>query len=136
KSFAQQIQDVRTQVDCLINCCLFSGLIALLGVYRAICSGEWHNIDLKGFTGAYALLSSLERVGIVWIIGSSVAAWMFYRWAVACVPAWGALVMSAFDCYLPALAAQLGFEVPSTEPMRRQFWITFSQQLIYRREPD
>jgi hypothetical protein len=46
------------------------------------------------------------------------------------------LVMSAFDCYLPALAGQFGFELPATESKRRNFWTTFSQQLIYRREPN
>jgi hypothetical protein len=134
KSFAQQIQDMRTQVDCLINCCLFSGLITLLGAFRMIFSDEWRNIDVN--SGTYAFLSSIEKVWIVWIIAGAVGAYLFYRWALACVPAWGELVMSAFDCYLPALAAQLGFELPETEPMRRQFWITFSQQLIYRRGPD
>jgi hypothetical protein len=44
--------------------------------------------------------------------------------------------MSAFDCYLPTLARQLGFEPPTTDADRREFWTTFSQQLIYRREPD
>jgi hypothetical protein len=44
--------------------------------------------------------------------------------------------MSAFDCYLPTLAGQFGFELPTTEAQRRTFWTTFSQQLIYRREPD
>ena len=36
-------------------------------------------------------------------------------------------------CYLPALATQLGFELPQTEVGRRCFWTTFSQQLLYRR---
>jgi hypothetical protein len=44
--------------------------------------------------------------------------------------------MTAFDCYLPALAGQLGFELPMTEAKRLNFWTTLSQQLIYGREPD
>ena len=73
---------------------------------------------------------------LLWIVGSLIAACLFYEWAVSRIPAWGELVMGAFDCYLPALASQFGFKLPGTEAERRLFWTTFSQQLIYRREPD
>jgi hypothetical protein len=43
---------------------------------------------------------------------------------------------AVFDCYLPALAEQLRFELPATEAKRRRFWTTFSQQLIYGLEPN
>ena len=46
------------------------------------------------------------------------------------------MVGAPADCYLPALAEQLGFEDPPTEAKRRTFWTTFSLQLIYRREPN
>ena len=52
----------------------------------------------------------------------------FYEWAVSCIPAWGELVVSAFACYLPALAAQCGFALPTTDAQRQAFWTTFSQQ--------
>jgi hypothetical protein len=136
KPFLEEIQSLRTQVDFLINCCFFSAIIAVLGLARVIFSGNWRSADLHTFDGAYQLLSGVEEAWIFWTGGGIVAAYLFYRWAVACVPGWGELVMSAFDCYLPTLAGQLGFELPATEDMRRQFWTTFSQQLIYRRKPD
>ena len=136
KQFVEQIQVMRAQIDCLINCCFFSVVTALVAVIRAIYSGSWHYKNLQTFAGVYDTISGIEKAWLVWTLGAAIAAYLFYRWAVACVPAWGELVMSAFDCYLPALAGQLGFELPKTEAMRREFWTTLSQQLIYRREPN
>jgi hypothetical protein len=135
KSFVEQIQDIRSQIDCLVNCCFFSAVIALLGVVHTLQSARWHDIDLHTVRGGYAFISSIEWFWLLWTAGGIIAAYLFYRWAVTRVPAWGELVMSAFDCYLPALAVQLGFELPATEAMRQRFWTTFSQQLIYRRGP-
>jgi hypothetical protein len=118
KPFLEQVQDTRTQIDCLINCCFFSAIIGLLGAVRAIGSGAW------------------QTPWLLWTAGGMIAAYLFYQLAVIRVPAWGEFVMSAFDCYLPALATQLGFELPTTEVMRQRFWTTLSQQLIYRRGLD
>jgi hypothetical protein len=136
KQFVEQIQVMRAQIDCLINCCFFSVVTASVAVIRAIYSSGWHYKNLQTFAGVYDAISGIEKAWPVWTLGAAIAAYLFYRWAVACVPAWGELVMSAFDCYLPALAGQLGFELPKTEAMRREFWTTLSQQLIYRREPN
>ena len=136
KAFSDQIQDIRSQIDFLINCCLFSAIVGLLGFVRTIYSGNWHDMDLQTVAGIHAFISSTEKHWLIWTAGGAVGTYFFYRWAVTIVPAWGSLVMSAFDCYLPALAGQLGFELPITEAKRRNFWTTLSQQLIYRREPD
>jgi hypothetical protein len=136
KQFADQIQDTRSQIDFLINCCFFSAIIAFLGLSRTIYSASWHDLDLYTTTGVHAFISSIDKFWLWWAAGGAVATYVFYRWAVTCVPAWGDLVMSAFDCYLPELAGQLGFELPTTEAERLRFWTTFSLQLIYRREPN
>jgi hypothetical protein len=136
KPFLDQIQDVRSQIDFLINCCFFSTMIALLGVGRAVYSGGWHDIDLHTVAGFYAFISSIKKYWLLWAAGGAIAAHVFYRLAVTRVPAWGSAVMSAFDCYLPALATQLGFELPKEEAKRQEFWTTLSLQLINRREPD
>jgi hypothetical protein len=136
KSFLDQIQDIRSQIDFLINCCFFSMIIALLGIGRAVYSASCHNLDLHTVAGLYAFISSIEKSWLLWTAGGTIAAYLFYRLAVTRVPAWGGAVMSAFDCYLPALATQLGFELPKTEAKRQKFWTTFSLLLIYRREPD
>jgi hypothetical protein len=136
KSFGDKIEGSRSQIDFLINCCLFSTVISLLGFGRTICSAGWRGVDLYSKNGVLAFISSFELHWLFWGIGGAIAAYGFYRWAVTLVPAWGELVMSAFDCYLPALATQLGFELPKTEEKRRMFWTTLSQQMTYRREPD
>ena len=135
-SFLELIQGVRSQIDFLVNCCFFSVVISLLGAVRVIYSADWHNLHLRTGSGFITFISSTETSWFFWIAGGLVAAYLFYQWAAYRIPAWGELVMSAFDCYLPALAAQFGFELPKTEAERRTFWTTFSQQLIYRREPD
>jgi len=125
KEFVDQIQDQRSYVDFFVNCSLFSAIIGLLALGRALFF-QGHDND--------TFAAGAEHWG--WLLGGVLATYLFYRLAIAHIPAWGALVMSAFDCYLPALAAQLGFELPHSESMRRAFWTSFSQQLIYRREPD
>jgi hypothetical protein len=136
KSFSEQIAHARSQLDFLINSCLFSCIIAIVGAFRAAGSGNWHEFYLSQFTGIVPFLLSIEKSWLVWTAGGALAAYVFYRWAVSCVPSWGELVRTAFDCYLPTLATQLGFELPTTEDRRRDFWTTFSQQAIYGREPD
>ena len=44
--------------------------------------------------------------------------------------------MTAYDCYLPALAKQMGYDLPRTEVDRKAFWTALSRQLIYRRDPE
>jgi hypothetical protein len=104
-------------------------------LFRTVYSGSWHDIDLST-VGLHAFVSSMEAFGLLWTLAGFSAAYLFYLWAVTRVPAWGELVMSAFDCYLPALAGQFGFELPATELEQRSFWISLSRQLIYRREPN
>jgi hypothetical protein len=120
KDFVDQINTVRSQVDLFVNGWFFSILITLLAIIRIIVSVA-HGISFD----------VIEY--LIWSAVSIVAAYVCYRLAVISVPAWGELVKSAFDCYLPALAKQLGYEVPQTETERRSFWTTFSQQLLYRR---
>jgi hypothetical protein len=127
KEFTDQINNMRSQVDLFVNCSFFSILIALLAVIRIIVSViTSYSTKARGIS-----FDAIEY--LLWSAVSIVAAYVFYRLAVISVPAWGELVKSAFDCYLPALAKQLGFELPQTESERRSFWTTFSQQLLYRR---
>jgi hypothetical protein len=130
RAFADEVQGTRSQVDFLVNCFFFSVIIALLGIARVV-------YYLAHFYPANSdIVTRLDAPGCFGIIGGLVFAGIFYHWAVSRVPAWGSLVMSAFDCYLPALARQLGFELPSTNKKRREFWTELSRQSLYRREPD
>ena len=125
KDVADQIQDSRTQIDFLINCSLYAFVIAVLAFGRVIYAADNRLLPVSPIC--------------VWLQAGAaglVATYLFYRWAVSRVPAWGEWVMTAYDCYLPALAKQLGYELPATEKDRMAFWKAFSQQLIYRRNPD
>jgi hypothetical protein len=115
KPFNESIEQIQTQINFLMNCCFYSALIATIAFARAT------------YWGVHWLL---------WAVVAMVLVYLFYRWAVTLIPAWGELVTSAFDCYLPALAHQLGFELPEDGNERRAFWTSFSQQVIYRRGPD
>jgi hypothetical protein len=134
KDFASQIQDARTEVDFLVNCCFFSAVLAFVGTARFIYSCPWNLIGSE--SGYTKFIASFQYQWLLLGTGGVIASYLFYRWAVSRVPAWGELVMTAFDCYLPALAKQLGYELPSTSGEREKFWTAFSQQLVYRRDPD
>jgi hypothetical protein len=128
KFVIDQIQEARTTVDFFINCWFFSLATALLAVARIVSRATTLYL---GYNGAYQFTPGIAE--LPWVFGSAIASFAFYQLAVISVPAWGEMIRSAFDCYLPALATQLGFELPRTEAERRCFWTTFSQQLLYRR---
>jgi hypothetical protein len=44
--------------------------------------------------------------------------------------------MTAFDCYLPALATQLGYALPAATKDRRAFWMAFGHMVVYRQDVD
>jgi hypothetical protein len=121
KDFQELINDAKSQVDFFVNVCVLSFALAVAVVIQAVAAGyragalppNW-TLTL-GVTGASLLVSIAS-----------------YFLAVSQVPNWGELVMAAFDCYLPALAKQLGYAVPSDEAGRRAFWIAFSQRVLYR----
>lgn len=125
KDIVKQIQESRTQVDFLINCCMLSCVISALAFGRTAYAAYRHHSMIDTTIGSWLAFG----------VGGLVAACLFYRWAVTRVPEWGDWVKTAYDCYLPALAKELGYELPPTEAKRREFWIKFSQQLIYRRDP-
>ena len=45
--------------------------------------------------------------------------------------AWGDLVRSAFDLYLPNLAKQMGYTLPGTIEERRKFWSKMNSVFLY-----
>lgn len=131
KDVAEAIEQTRTQVDFLINCMLFCLLFAALAVVRCLYTAPWPHIVEAGY-----FLGKIQYGWLFWTGAGVIAACIFYRWAVRQVPEWGAVVDAAFDCYLPKLAEQLGYELPLTAKEQEEFWMTLSQQLIYRRDPD
>jgi len=54
-----------------------------------------------------------------------------YQLAASAIYGWGASVSAAFDCYLPALAKQLGYDLPSSDADRRKIWTDVSRHWLY-----
>ncbi len=53
-----------------------------------------------------------------------------YEAAIYRARAWGDFVRSAFDLYLPALAAQLGYSLPAGKDERKSFWTDFNAMFL------
>jgi hypothetical protein len=118
---------VRSQIDCLVNCCylsIFLFIISAAGALEHLIRGRAIAVDGPLLWFLWFCLASLPL------------AYVFYICAVKSIPQWGGLVKAAFDCFLPNLAEQLGYQLPTTEFERVEFWTTLSQQMIYGREPD
>ncbi|HMD02345.1 MAG TPA: hypothetical protein VKG44_05205 [Candidatus Baltobacteraceae bacterium] len=125
KDFQALVGAARAQVDFLVNLSYISLALAVSCLIRALGSFghrfyPWipNDPDL----GRHVFLGILTLL----------ASYLTYRWATVRVSAWGELVKSAFDCYLPSLGKQIGYALPKTESERRAFWLDFSQQILYQ----
>jgi hypothetical protein len=125
KDFQGLVDDARAQADFFVNIWLFSCLFALTATARCVLrtwtgSPDWHWILIHAW--GYALAAA---AGIV-------AAWLAYGRAIDRASAWGDLVKSAFDLYLPALAQQMGYSLPDTAAQRQRFWGAVSSEFLYQ----
>jgi hypothetical protein len=133
KQFHDALGDARSQVDCLVNIGFFSTIIALTAIGRLL----W-NIGTSIHVTPFTLY--LDRVFVLsnlyLVIGAFAAAFfsiLAYQLSIERIHSWGRLVRAAFDCYLPALAKRLGYELPKTADGQRKFWTEVSQRVIYHR---
>jgi hypothetical protein len=125
------IDDTKAFVDLWINlAALFLGL-GLVSLLIAIAGAVRPNLF-------EALRPQLPiagpNVGAAWYliaIGALVVAFIAYRFATSLVPSWGECVDSAFDCFLPTLAKQLGYDVPRDTEGRRTMWTHICEQILY-----
>jgi hypothetical protein len=126
KDFANLVDEARSQTDFFVNLTLIAFIIALfagIGVgidldWRAMPS--WHTFRSEG--GHH----------VVVFIAMLMISVFSYLLAIRRAIGWGDLVKSAFDCYLPTLTIQLGFQMPSSEESRREFWREFSAMITYQ----
>jgi hypothetical protein len=128
KDFREQIADARSQVDFFVNICALSVILAVIGLAQLLC-----HIQLASLLSYDALRSVLPpntRSALAVII-SVVISRASYRFATMEVGQWGDLVKSAFDCYLPSLAKQLGYDLPTKGQARRKFWSEVNGMLLY-----
>jgi len=134
KEFLAQIQDARNQIDFLINAGMFGAMFSAVALVAGLRRTHW--VELASGRDASDMIAKLAWPQICAAIAAAFLSWGFYRWAVTRVPAWGELVMAAFDCYLPALAIRLGYELPRESEKQREFWVTYGQMVVYRRDPE
>jgi len=126
KEFAAQLDDARTRVDFLVNLTCLGGLVSLAALCRALLGIDW-TCDL---VSAFRDLPGTREVHAS-LVGVAVAI-LAYRWAIIQAAAWGDLVKSAFDCYLPALIKQLGYSIPALWSDRVKFWDDFNHLIVYQ----
>jgi hypothetical protein len=121
KDFTSLVNDARTQVDFCVNMCFLSIAVALMAIARCVSEIITYGGDLQTLSFALPLAAVLAMA----------TAWIAYEGAVASVPNWGDLVKSAFDLYLPALAKQLGYNLPATLAQRKAFWGDMTRMFLY-----
>jgi hypothetical protein len=130
--FADQLDDARCQVDFLMNSSLLAVLtciVALVRLCQSLSATFWH--DANG----YHLYLNGSLLFLAVAVAALLVALIAYDWSISAVVAWGELVRTAFDLYLPALAAALGFQLPRTRINRMRFWEDFSSTASYGVDP-
>ena len=106
KHFASAIADVKAEVDFFLNISVLAVLLTFVAIERLVLS--LLQVDCLSNCSEPRWMFGLYACGL------SVLAWLSYEGAVWRAIAWGTLVKSAFDLYLPSLARQLGYELPKT----------------------
>jgi hypothetical protein len=125
------IEDARSQVDFFINSWFLLVLFSIIAIVRGIFDvySHWHTPT--------DLITVIQESFTAWKYvvagaGALLLAWAAYEGAIERAKGWGELVKSAFDLYLPALAKQLGYEIPPNEKRRRQFWYAASDMFLHQ----
>jgi hypothetical protein len=119
------VDDARAQVDFFVNVWFFAVLFTVIAAGR--CIGK-----------VYAASPDPGRMfGTSWgfavaALGGLLVCRLAYAGAMECARAWGDLVKSAFDLYLPALAGKLGYELPAAASQRRRFWGKLTSSFLYQ----
>jgi hypothetical protein len=140
KAFQALVDDARAQVDFFVNGSFLSlgvALLALTGLVVQFVSAAAEAASLHStwcaswsrFSDAF-VANGCCRLAIILTLSIGICI-LAYQCAVLRVGAWGDLVKSAFDCYLPALAEKLGYPLPPTEADRKEFWGEFSTLVLY-----
>ncbi len=124
-NFQGLINDARSQVDFLVNLMIVSSVVAAIAIGRYV--DEFATLHDAALPADGRYLIAIAAVSLA-------AAAFVYRMSFDAITQWGDLVKSAFDCYLPALAAQLGYQLPPGAAQRRRFWRDISRLLIYEKK--
>jgi hypothetical protein len=138
KNFLSVIDDARAQVDFFVN-----GLVLALLIGGAAAVHFMSNIYIVAYCAQTNIYAMDYCAGhdwfhvhfrwdlIIWIVLALCVARGCYELAIDRAIAWGGLVKSAFDLYLPKLARQLGHALPDLYDARQAFWDTVNSQFLY-----
>jgi hypothetical protein len=119
------VDDAHAQVDFFVNVWFLAILFIAVALVR--CVGKAYSA-MPDLTHAFTTSWGFGLTGIVGLLVCRLA----NAGAVERAHGWGALVKSAFDLYLPALAKQTGYELPPTGDQRRRFWEGVTSTFLYQ----
>jgi hypothetical protein len=139
------VADSRSQVDLLINMSMLSifvgvsALARLMVRFLAVATPEHASSiasALNTYATAFGYMVTSEYKYAVIAICAFIASRVTYLAATNKVYSWGNSVKMAYDCYLPALATQMGYVLPASSSEQRNFWLAVCQRLLYRHPTD
>jgi hypothetical protein len=119
------VDDARTQVDFFVNVWFLTVLFIVIAVVR--CIGKVYS----AIPEPNQILVTCWGFALAAAIGLLVCR-LAYLGAIERARAWGDLVKSAFDLYLPDLAIKMGYELPATASRRRNFWAAATSSFLYQ----
>jgi hypothetical protein len=126
KDVRMMVDDARTQVDFFVNVWFLAVLFTLIALVR--CIGKVYS----ALPEPNQMLVTCWGFGLAAAIGLLVSRFAYWG-AIDRARAWGELVKSAFDLYLPDLAIKMGYELPATASQRRNFWAAVSSSFLYQK---
>jgi hypothetical protein len=121
KDFGEAIADAQAQVNCMMNLCFVALALGIAGLIRLL---------FEAFTQSVPEPSDVSKL-IAAVLIAPALAYATYLLASERVVGWGETVKSAYDCFLPKLAAQLGYAPASPESNREAFWGAIGQRFQY-----
>ncbi len=126
ESFQNTINGARAEVDFFVNACFLSIALTVLAAVALLATLLLATppFDAVGLIRLFAVPAG-------WLLASAA-----YEAAIGRARAWGHIVRSTFDLYLPALAGQLGYRLPDDPEKRRAFWTAVSVLFIDAIEMD
>jgi hypothetical protein len=123
KDFQGLINDAKAMVDLGLNVSAFALAVFVFSVVLVV----FEHVGIRVAVGPPKIGGTWTLVALYALVVAIAA----YNFAISLVPDWGEQIKSAFDCYLPALAKQLGYAMPTSPAARRDIWERLSGQLLY-----
>lgn len=132
--FQQAIAAARAGVDFPLNVSALAILLCLLAL-ASVAAVHWNVGPAQwGLASSHGVLPPI-KTALYEALACAIVGTIAYAWATQNVIEWGEFVKSAFDCYLPSLAEQLGQHLPHSQSVRRTMWMDVSDAMTYRINP-